>query len=227
MQHYRLALTGMLGCGFLAISLGLSGCATTPTTTTKTAYVVYDVKTPATVSYQEVVKAFVSGTKEYLTDASVQENPPPYPLPAQPGRFQDRSMSQMAGMGGLAAMAALSGAVLPGIVSCPGASVMARGAQSNYAKYGKNATYTFCLYPYKGGYQADAVGFYTSQSGFSSNPNVLGAELGGVLTKAVGLGSPSKFIEDTFGNVRKSLQATGAKVKIVDSFDPFSTSQSG
>jgi len=217
----------VVGCGFFAIALGLSGCATTPTTTTKMAYAVYNVKAPANVSYQQIVNAFISGTKEYLSDANVQENPPPYPLPTQPGRFQSGQMSQVAGMGGLAAMAAMAGASLPSIVSCPGASVIARGADTNFSKYGKNATYTFCLYPYKGGYQADAVGSYTSQSGFSSNPNVLGAELGGLFTKAIGLGSPSKFIEDTFGNIDKSLQSTGAKVTVVDSFDPFSTGQKG
>ena len=223
-KQQRVVLSITLGALFSTILL--SGCATTtPTTTTKMAYVVYDVKTPTNVSYQDVVNAFVSGTKEYLSGAAVQEKPPPYPLPDQPGRFQNSPMSQMSGMGGLSAIAAMSGAVLPSIVSCPGASVIARGADNSYSKYGKNATYTFCLYPYKGGYQADAVGSYTSQSGFSSNPNVLGAELGGLFTKAVGLGSPSQFIEDTFGNVRKSLASTGSKVTVVDSFDPFSTNQ--
>ncbi len=120
-------------------------------------------------------------------------------------------------------MAEMAGATLPGIVMCPGASVVARGADNSSSQYGDDATYTFCLYPYKGGYQADVVGSYTSQSGFSANPNVLAGELGGMFTKAVGLGTPSKFIEDTFGNVRKSLASTGAKVTLVDSFDPFTS----
>ena len=117
----------------------------------------------------------------------------------------------------------MSGAVMPDIVSCPNASVLARGVNSNFDRYGKNATYTFCLYPYDGGYQVDAIGSYTSQSGFSSNPNVLGAELGGIFTKAVGLGSPSQFIEDTFGNIKTSMEKTGSTVTVVDSFDPFAT----
>ncbi len=187
------------------------------------AYVVYNIKPAPGLNYQQIVNAFVSGTKEYLSGASVQENPPPYPLPNQPGRFQNQQISQIGGMGGLSALASMSGATLPGIVSCPGASVIARGSDTSFDRYGKNASYTFCLYSYKGGYQADAVGNYTSQSGFSANPNVLGAELGGIFTKAVGLGTPSKFIEDTFGNIRKSLAATGSQVSIASSFDPFST----
>ena len=40
--------------GALFSTILLSGCATTtPTTTTKMAYVVYDLKTPTNVSYQE------------------------------------------------------------------------------------------------------------------------------------------------------------------------------
>ncbi len=226
MNCTKSSATAIWGFGFLAIGFALSGCATTPpTTTTKMAYVIYNVKPAAGVSYQTVVNAFVAGTKEYLSDANVQENPPPYPLPAQPGRFQNGQMSQMAGMSGLASIAAMSGAVLPSIVSCPGAPVIVRGADSSFSRYGKNASYTFCLYPYKNGYQADAVGSYTSQSGFSSNPNVLGAELGGIFTKAVGLGSPSKFIEDTFGNIKTSLQSTASTVTVADSFDPFVTGQ--
>lgn len=207
----------------LVTSAGLAGCATTPTTTTKMAYVVYNVKPAAGVGYDQVVHAFVSGTKEYLSNASVQENPPPYPLPKEPGRFRYEQLSNVSGMGGLSALASMSGAVMPDIVSCPNASVTARGVDNSFHRYGKNSTYTFCLYPYDGGYQVDAIGSYTSQSGFSSNPDVLGAELGGVFTKAVGLGSPSKFIEDTFGNIKSSLEKNGSKVTVVDSFDPFST----
>ena len=201
----------------------LAVCATTPTTTTKMAYVVYNVKPAAGLSYQQVVHAFVSGTKEYLSNADIQENPPPYPLPKEAGRFRYQQFSDVSGMSGLSALASMSGAVMPDIVSCPNASVLARGVNSNFDRYGKNATYTFCLYPYDGGYQVDAIGSYTSQSGFSSNPNVLGAELGGIFTKAVGLGSPSQFIEDTFGNIKTSMEKTGSTVTVVDSFDPFAT----
>ena len=74
------------------------------------------------------------------------------------------------------------------------------------------------MYPYQGGYRINAISTYTSQSGFTGDPAVLGAQL----AEAV-VGSPSGFIEKTFGNERKALEAAGFTVTEVDSFDPFKT----
>lgn len=199
----------------------LSGCASpTPTTTTTTAYVVYKLTPDSDSHFQEVAQAFISGTKEYINHANVLENPPPSPLPLTPGRFEDNPLSQMKGMQGFAAMAAMSGASLPRFVTCPGAAVTVRGADNDFSHYGKSTSYTFCLYPYADGYEADGVATYTSTSGLASDPAVLGAEVGGVLDHAIGIGSPSTFIEKSFGNLKNKLQSVGT-VSVVTSFDPF------
>lgn len=202
-----------------AVIASLSGCAsTTPTVTSKTAYVVYDAKGDSSITYQKVMNAFVSGSKEYLTNANVQENPPPYPLPEKPGRFQSQQMSDMQGMGSVASLMALGGAAVPNVVSCHGASARITGNDNSFSGYGKSAVYTFCLYPYQGGYQINVISTYTSQSGFVADPAVLGAQLAGAI-----VGSPSKFIEKTFGNEKAALESAGLKVTVVDSFDPFSS----
>ena len=65
----------------------LAGCASmAPQSTTSTYYAVWNL--PARVPYQVIGRAVTTSAKERTGGASVTENPPPYPLPSAPGRFQ-------------------------------------------------------------------------------------------------------------------------------------------
>lgn len=196
-----------------SLAVTLSGCASmSDTTTTSYAYEIYNVEAKSH-ERASVENAMIAGIKTRLTKVNVQKNPPPYPMPAAPGRFQTQQIGVGTGMG---AMAAMAGSSLPMIAACPGASVVVHSNDDDFSAYGENTRYTFCLWEYEGGYHVDTFASYTSRSGIVADPNVLGAQLGRALA-----GDSSKLIPMVMKEIRTKLEQTGAKITVVDSYNPF------
>ncbi len=196
-----------------SLTVMLSGCASmSDTTTTSYVYEIYNIEAKPHERVS-VENAMIAGIKTRLMKVNIQKNPPPYPLPSAPGRFQTQQIGVGTGMG---AMVAMAGSSLPMVATCPGASVVVNSNDNDFSAYGENTSYTFCLWEYEGGYHVDAFASYTSRSGIVGDPNILGAQLGRALA-----GDSSKLIPMAMKEIRTKLEQTGAKVTVVDSYNPF------
>lgn len=184
------------------------------TSTTSYSYKIYNVAA-SPQDRHTIENALINAVKTRLTKVNIQKNIPPHPLPQEPGRFQTQQIGTGTGMG---AMIAMAGASLPQVATCPKASVIINSHEDDFARYGENTRYTFCLWQYQKGYHVDAFVSFTSKSGISADPNILGAQL----TRAV-IGDSSQLIEKVMNEIHTNLQATGAKVTLVDSYSPFSS----
>lgn len=193
-----------------AVVASLSGCASlmaTPSSTTQVAYAVYGVT--GFVNGGRVLNAVMKSNKSFLADATIRDNPPPAVLPATPGRYSVVDTSEdVAAWGESLGMEESTDAA-----TCPGAQMEEKGTDQFFNGGGRLITYTVCLYPYQGGYQADAVAIYNKQTG------TLKDDLEGALMKSTSA-TPIDRIKKFLKAFKGGLLASGGHVNRISYYVP-------
>jgi hypothetical protein len=82
-------------------------------------------------------------------------------------------------------------------------------------KYGETSVLQGCIFPYRDGYRVNVYALFVQKSG-GADVNVLGAMLGRVVTKAIGLGDSGKFINETIDDIEGRLKAIAPQVALVE-----------
>ena len=197
-----LARLTMLGCASL---LAACGGMATRTTEVVSSYAIYDVAPAAGTSPAQIGNAIRDGLRKQMSQVNITTGIPPSPLPATPGRFQLVNPLKNS------TLAALAGAQA-GFPTCDGALVTAVSQDRAMAAYGENTLFFLCLLPYANGYHVDFYVSFTRQSG-GFDAKTLGATLMRPLT-----GDSSQFIPRAIDSVMKSIEATGAKTRLVEQY---------
>lgn len=198
----------------------LAGCASmAPQSTTSTYYAVWNL--PARVPYQVIGRAVTTSAKERTGGASVTENPPPYPLPSAPGRFQVGQSpigNEFAGLAEAGGGVSESGQMAYAFnnVTCPAASEMVIGKPLNVGRMHVKAVY--CVYPYATGTQVDLAMMYNRTSGL--DVGAMPSELAGSVSSAFGVG-PRGYMRRAFTSLNnKLLELAGGSTTLVASWLP-------
>lgn len=188
----------------LAFVCLLSACAsTTPTREIQSAYAIYDVKVPESVTSTQLVDAVVTAVKKNVSEAHVNRNIPPHPLPAEPGRFELTNPFEGTNLQALAGYS-------PTVANCKDSLATIRAGSNGMQKYGETTSFFVCIIPYTEGYHIDIYTQFTKESGAFSVES-----LGATLARAV-VGDSSQFIPRTIGQIVDSVKATGSDVTLVE-----------
>ncbi len=194
----------------VAVVASLAGCASlmaTPSSTTQVAYAVYGVT--GFVNGGRVVNAVIESNKHFLVNATIRDNPPPGVLPVTPGRYIIAGTSE-----DLAADVETVGIEASSdTAACPGAQVEEKGTDRIFNGGGRLITYTVCLYPYQGGYQADAVAIYNKHTG------TLKDDLEGAFMKSTSV-TPITRIKKFLHTFKVGLLASGGHVARIKYYVP-------
>ncbi len=83
------------------------------------------------------------------------------------------------------------------------------------SQYGEITGSKACVFQYKDGYRVDYYGEFRESSG-GGDTNIVGAALGRLFTKAVGLGDSSRFMKDTLDSFEANMKSTKADMKLVE-----------
>lgn len=147
----------------LATSL-LAACATTaPTVETYTSYRIYEVS--RNYSLDQVRDAVVTAAKEANSNAVVNNNILPHPLPEKPGRFAIKDMQ--------------FGPVSMQFPQMPGATISVSSDKTPNGGAHESMNWVVGIYPYQGGYSVQMVMVARYQRGTSGfDPVSIGAVLG-------------------------------------------------
>lgn len=168
--------------------------------TTKPVFAVFDVR-PSTADAGAIQDAIAAAFRVHYDGIKVNQVIAPYPLPAAPGRM---SFSQQGSWLGTVSYP-----------SCVGATSIITGSDSSMAKYGEISILQGCVFSYRDGVRVNVYALFGQMSG-GSNTNILGAMLGRAISKAVGLGDSSKFIDKTVDDIDERLRALGSSVAMVE-----------
>lgn len=168
----------------------------------KFTFVVYDIR-PATLSSADLEQIILTAVRTYASKAQVSHAIPPNPFPMGAPKMELNKVARW-------------GMELYD-PKCSGEIFSITAMDTDMAQYGEMTGSKVCLFPYQGGYRLNYYGTFIQRSG-SDSPNLLGAALGRLVTKAVGLGDSSRFMKDTLDKIETGLKATGADIKLVELF---------
>lgn len=168
----------------------------------KFTFAVYDIR-PATMASADLEKIILTAVRTYATKAQVSHAIPPNPFPMGAPKMELNKVARW-------------GMELYD-PKCSGEIFSITAMDTDMAQYGEMTGSKVCLFPYQGGYRLNYYGTFIQRSG-SDSPNLLGAALGRLVTKAVGLGDSSRFMKDTLDKIETDLKATGADIKLVELF---------
>ena len=199
--------TAVAALAAIAAALAAGCASTTPTREVSVAYAIYDVTAGPEVTPLRLSEAVKLGLQTRTSQVQVINGIPPVPLPQEAPRFQLTSPLK----GNLATLAAASGQALQ-VPTCDGATLTAHARDTSMARYGEGTTFFVCVMPYQAGH---ALNFYTT---FSKASGGMSAEaLGAMLARSV-VGDSSQFIPRTINSVLDSVRATGATVRLVQTY---------
>jgi hypothetical protein len=192
-----------------AAILVLAGCAsTTPTVETTPGYAIYDIKAASGVPHGQVAEAVKTALQKNMSAVQIVNGIPPSPLPDKAPRF--RMVSPFKGSN-LAALAAASGQSLE-VPACEGSIMTAQAGDTSMRKYGEATSFFACLMPYQGGWSLNVYTTFRKASG-AFNASTMAATLMRPMT-----GDSGKFIPRTINSMVDAVKATGAEVRLVESF---------
>lgn len=192
----------------LLAAAALSGCASvTPTKEIQQAFAIYDIKTEG-VSQGKINDAVKTALQKNMSAVQFANGLPPSPLPEKAPRF--KMVSPFKGSK-FEALAKAQGQNLESPV-CDDATLSANGRDSSMGSYGEGTTFFACVMPYQGGLSLNIHTSFEKTSGALS-PAVLAATLMRPL-----VGDSSQFIPRTIKSIVEGVQATGAKVTLVESY---------
>lgn len=100
---------------------------------------------------------------------------------------------------------------------CVGEILSITAIDTDMARYGEITGSKTCVFQYKDGYRVNYYGQFLKQTG-GVDPDIIGAALGRLFTKAIGLGDSSRFMKSTLDKFEANIKDAGADVKIVELF---------
>lgn len=197
----------------------LAGCASmSPSATTATYFAVYDLPGQGGRAILEQVEdAVAASSKEATGEASAVDQPPPSPLPTQPGRFKLLSAGSNTLFNAQDPSAVSQFAYALTNAGCPGSPYTVSGQNVDNASVHIKTLY--CVYPYAKGIQVDVVMITSQSSGFSGNPVQLFNHVMDKLTNSADLG-PEHYMDRVFSDLAGRLAKLNAKSAVVDSYLP-------
>ncbi len=201
MQRFKL----MLLTGLTALSSQASAAITDilrETDDLKPTFAVYDIR-PGSLSSGQIKDIVLTSVREYATKATVGHGIPISPLPEWAPKMELRKVSAY----GMDTYEPL----------CNGEILSVSAKDTGMQEYGEMTMSKACLFSYQGGYRLNYYAAFMQRTG-GANTNVLGAGLGRLLTKAIGLGDSSRFIKSTMEGFEKRFAEAGAEVKLVELF---------
>ncbi len=169
----------------------------------RTGYTIWDVPANPQTDAKAFYAALKSGLEATGTKFTVSIDPPPNPLPDQPGRFTTVNPLQNSKMAALMG----TGAGNFKTASCDGASFVANLANDDMNRYGENTQFVACAFPYANGFSVNVW------HKFMMNKSNIGASV----ARSV-LGDSSQFIPRTVDSVVSGLRSAGYIPTVVDSF---------
>ena len=161
---------------------------------------VFDVG-PTSMPLDKVEAAVLSSIQVYSSSARSERKLVPANLPEMPGglTFEDIKLP--------------FGVTLQ-MPKCEGAVDIINGADTAMAKYGDTTMSMACIFPYSKGYRIHYYAKFSESTG--SSLAQVGASIGKMLTRVIGIGDNTKFIGITIDNIQEKLNATGAIVRLVN-----------
>jgi hypothetical protein len=166
----------------------------------KPTFVVFDIRGGNT-NVQAVQEIVSSAFKVHYNGVKVNEVIAPYPLPLAPSRMSFRQVNSAAGP--------------INSPECPQASAFVSASDKTMTKYGEVSVLESCIFQYKDGIRLNIYALFAQRSG-GPDINILGAMLGRVVTKAMGIGDSSRFIGDTIDDIELKLKAVTSEIALVE-----------
>lgn len=181
----------------------LSACASHEKSEARTGYTIYAIAGDPLTDTKKLYAAVKQGLEQTGYEFTVSMDPPPTPLPSQPGRFQVANPLKGSQLG---ALMAASGASYT-TAQCDGASFVANLKNDSFKKFGEDTRFVTCIFPYTGGFSVSVWHRY------SQNNNNLGASLArGVV------GDSSQFIPRTIESIVAGIRMAGFQPIETESF---------
>ena len=170
-------------------------------------FAVYDIR-PAKFSSTVLEETLTTAIRTYAGKAKVSHSIPPQNLPNGAPKMILQKISQ--------------GSIETYNPQCYGEIISISSLDTYMAKYGEITGSKACIFKYKDGYRVNYFGQFLQKTGADSVEK-LGASLGRMFTKAVGLGDSSKFMKATLDQFEKDIKVAGADVKLVELFPTMET----
>lgn len=176
--------------------VSLAGCAgMTPTHEKVEGYRIYDISTAYSSGVTQSLAANIrAAMQKNAKDVQFNNQLPPDPLPAQPGRFQ--LINPFQGATGYLALAGANAKV----PQCPGSVIQATSHDSFTGA--EQTTFFVCLMPYQQGYAMNVYYTYDKVSG-----GISAEALGRALAQSVA-GDSSQFIPRTVAALEQAVKST-------------------
>ena len=168
----------------------------------KPTFAVYDIRA-GNLSSRDIEEIVLTSVREYASKAKVGHGIPLSPLPEWAPKMELRKVSAY----GMDTYEPL----------CNGEILSVSAKDTSMKEYGEMTMSKACLFSYQGGYRLNYYAAFMQRTG-GTNTNVLGAGLGRLFTKAIGLGDSSRFIKSTMEGFEKRFAEAGAEVKLVELF---------
>jgi hypothetical protein len=192
----------VLACGFSGIAKADLTDYLQPTDNYKYTFAVYDIR-PASFPAADLEKILTTAIRTYANKANVSHSIPPQTLTTGAPRM----ILQKVARGGMETYNPV----------CIGEILSITAIDTDMARYGEITGSKTCVFQYKDGYRVNYYGQFLKQTG-GVDPDIIGATLGRLFTKAIGLGDSSRFIKSTLDKFEANLKDVGADVKIVELF---------
>jgi len=187
----------------------LAGCsAMTPTTTTESSFVIFDVQ-PATVDRRQLLDAITEAVQKNQSQVRVTKDIQTGDLPDKPVRFTLKDPFANTNIGALMARSGQS-------MKTPVCDSPVLTLASENSSVSGNTSFFLCVVRYTMGYSVNIYSTFTSTSGGIS----VGA-MSKALAKSV-VGDSSQYIPRTMNDVRAAAESAGGTVTILDSDIPAS-----
>jgi hypothetical protein len=188
----------------------LAACGSiTPTRELTQGYAIFDIKAGPEVPAAKISEAMRTSLQKNMSAVKITNGIPPSPLPEKAPRYQ--LVSPFKPGTGLAALAASQGQSMQ-VPVCEGAILTANARDSSMSRYGEGTTFFACLMPYQGGYALNVFTTFSKASG-AFNAQVLAATLMRPL-----VGDSSQFIPRMIAEMVRSVELTGAAVRLLESY---------
>lgn len=195
---------------FVAAVLSASGCGAhaqdglnnilRASTNARPTFAVFDVR-PGTASVDALEDAVSGAFKKHYDGIKAMRHMAPYPLPAGAPRMTFHQSGSAVGT--------------ISVPDCAGASAVITSSDHTMQKYGETSVLQGCIFPYRDGYRVNVYALFVQKSG-GADVNVLGAMLGRMVTRAIGLGDSGKFINETIDDIEARLKAIAPQVALVE-----------
>jgi hypothetical protein len=170
-------------------------------------FAVYDIR-PAKFSSSVLEETLTTAIRTYADKARVSHSIPPQNLPNGAPKMILQKISR--------------GNLETYNPQCYGEIISINSLDTGMAKYGELTGSKACIFKYKDGYRVNYFGQFLQKTGADSVEK-LGASLGRMFTKAVGLGDSSRFMKDTLDKFEKDIKVAGADVKLVELYPAMET----